>query len=165
MRKPARFLAASAVATLVLLSGCGDDDSTTEAETGSSPTSPPAQTDSPSATPTPTRSADHGDDDHDGKTDDHVETDDHAVEIEIEIEHGRTRPAGQRVQVQPGQTIRLEVDSDIADELHLHSDPEKSFEVRVGEDQRFEFSLDAPGVYELESHETDQQIVSIQVQS
>lgn len=158
MRTPARFVSAGMAAGVLLLTGCGDDSATT-AESASSPTSPAEQTRTPSASRTPPSSA-HTDD-HDG---DHGETDDHALEIEIEIEGGHTRPAGERVRAEPGQTIRLDVDSDIADELHLHADPEQSFEVKVGEDQRFEFSIDTPGVYELESHETDQQIVSIQVQ-
>ncbi|HET7326166.1 MAG TPA: hypothetical protein VFJ14_02655 [Nocardioidaceae bacterium] len=86
------------------------------------------------------------------------------VEVEVDIEDGSTTPAGKRIEVEPGQTIRLEVDSDMADELHLHADPEQSFEVRPVDDQVFELSIDTPGVYALESHETGNQVLSIQVQ-
>lgn len=90
--------------------------------------------------------------------------DDGAVEVQVEIEDGSTTPAGKRIEVESGQTIRLSVDSDMADELHLHAEPEQSFDVQPAEDQVFEFSIDTPGVYALESHETGSQVISIQVQ-
>ncbi len=80
---------------------------------------------------------------------------DGVVEIEVEIADGEVTPRGERFDVTVGQRIRLEVDSDMRDELHLHADPERTFEVAVGEDQVFEFTLEQPRVAELESHELD----------
>ncbi len=75
------------------------------------------------------------------------------TEVEIAIEGGAVTPEGERYDVTVGEPIRLVVDSDMADELHLHANPEQSFDVEVGVDQVFELTLEQPGVAELESHE------------
>ncbi|MGH3355813.1 MAG: hypothetical protein ACRDOJ_07930 [Nocardioidaceae bacterium] len=84
-----------------------------------------------------------------------------AVEVEVEIEDGRVSPAGERVDVRLGQTIRLVVDSDAADEIHVHSTPEHSFRVPAGADDKvFEFALRQPGVVEAELHELGDVVVT-----
>jgi len=75
------------------------------------------------------------------------------TEVQISIEGGAVTPEGERYDVTVGEPIRLVVDSDMADELHLHANPEQSFDVEVGVDQVFELTLEQPGVAELESHE------------
>jgi hypothetical protein len=134
MRVSVRLLAALALSGALLLGGCAGDDG--ENTVGGSGS---------------------GGDGGSSPADD-------VLAIEVEIEDGHTTPSGARVDAVVGETIRLEVDSDMADELHLHSNPEQSFDVEAADDQVFEFSLDTSGVYELESHGTGNQIVSIQVQ-
>jgi len=65
-----------------------------------------------------------------------------------------------------GQPIELRVDSDVADELHVHSEPEQEFEVEAdpGTDQVFTFSVDLPGQVEVELHELEATIVELVVQ-
>lgn len=158
MRLSTRPLVALSVVGVLALSGCGDDDTQPSGDTaGDSPT------ETASESPTPDDSDDGNDDGDDGADEGDTE-DGGAIEVEVEIEDGTTTPAGRRITVEPGQTIRLEVDSDMVDELHLHADPEQTFAVKAADEQEFEFAIDTPGVYELESHETGNQVISIQVQ-
>lgn len=129
----------------VLLGGCGGDESA-EATSGSSP--PPAT--QPSE-PTPET------------TDDGTVTpgtrstggDDAAVEVEIEIEDGQVTPAGEQVEASVGDEVLLEVDSDVTDELHVHSAPEEhEFAVRASEGQRFRFTVEQPGQFDVELHDS-----------
>ncbi len=171
MRKPLAALVAVIATAALLLTGCGGDQGSTadtgSADSGATPVSPddtaastPGPTDSPTDSPTATVTQDDDQDDQG----DNVDVDDGVLEIDIDIEDGTIEPAGQRVRAKVGQTIRLDVDSDMADELHLHADPGKEFEVRASDDQVFEFTIDQPGVYELESHGLETQVVSIQVE-
>jgi len=87
---------------------------------------------------------------------------DRPVDIHVTIADGEVTPAGERVDVQLGQPIRLVVDSDAADELHVHSSPEHEFEVPAGAHGKvYEFTLNKPGVVEVELHELDEVVVSI----
>ena len=84
------------------------------------------------------------------------------VQIEVEIENGQVTPAGERVDVEIGQPIRFVVDSDAADEIHVHSTPEHSFSFPAGaENREFRFKLTQPGVVEAELHELGDVIVTI----
>jgi hypothetical protein len=84
------------------------------------------------------------------------------VDIHVTITDGEVTPAGERVDVKLGQPIRLVVDSDAADELHVHSTPEHEFEVPAGAHGKvYEFTLNQPGVVEVELHELGQVVVSI----
>jgi plastocyanin len=83
--------------------------------------------------------------------------------IEIGQEGGQITPLGDTVEAEVGQENGLVVDSGAADELHLHSDPEQSFDVKAKDDQEFRFTIDAPGTYDLESHELGVVVVKLQV--
>ena len=83
------------------------------------------------------------------------------VDIHVKITNGQVTPAGDRVDVEVGQPIRMIVDSDAADELHVHSTPEPEFEVPAGAQGKvYTFTLDKPGVVEVELHELDAVVVS-----
>ena len=88
------------------------------------------------------------------------------VVVEITITGGQVSPVGEEVEASVGQPIELRVDSDTADELHVHSEPEQEFEVEAepGTDQVFTFTVDVPGQAEIESHETGVTIVTLVVQ-
>ena len=84
------------------------------------------------------------------------------VDIHVKIADGQVSPAGERVDVAVGQPIRLIVDSDVADELHVHSSPEHEFEIPAGAHGKvFRLTLDRPGVVEVELHELDEVVVSL----
>jgi hypothetical protein len=85
------------------------------------------------------------------------------VTIPITERNGSIQPSGDTVQAGEGQKIVLVVDSDAPDEIHVHSDPDHEFEVKAGANQRFTFSIAAPGTYEVESHGLDVVIVKLQI--
>lgn len=85
------------------------------------------------------------------------------VTIDIKVKNGDISPAGERVNATAGQTVKLNVSSDRPDEIHVHSEPEHEFEVEPGKAQTFTFTINRPGVYEVESHKTDTLILSLAV--
>ncbi|HEX2176851.1 MAG TPA: hypothetical protein VHG70_13165 [Nocardioidaceae bacterium] len=166
MRVRRRKLSALAAVAVLAIAGCGgsQDEGAGGTEASQSPTpapSTPAETTTSPASPTESQtSPTESQTDDDGGSP--VETEDDAVEIEVEIENGRVTPSGERVDVELGQTIRFVVDSDAADEIHVHSTPEHTFGFRAGADDReFEFKLDQPGVVEAELHELGDVVVTI----
>jgi plastocyanin len=69
----------------------------------------------------------------------------------------------QKVDVDQGDTVRLTISSDRPDEVHVHGyDLEKP--VAPGAPARFTFTADADGIYEVEVHESGNQIASLEVQ-
>ena len=152
-------LAAVAALTLAGCGGGGDSTGSAGGEQTSSPSASASATESSEA-PSESPSDDATDDSTDAPGD--VETDDGAVEIEVEIEHGRVTPSGERVDVKIGEPIRFVVDSDAADELHVHSTPARTFRVKPGDDDKqFELTLNQPGVVEVELHELGDVVVSL----
>ncbi len=146
MRISARRLSALVAVATLTVAGCGGS-----AENSAEPSGNPSASASPTQESGPDDAASGSAPDDDGST---AGAEDNAVEIEVEIEHGRVTPSGERVDVEVGQTIRLVVDSDAADEIHVHATPEHSFQVRPGmDDKEFEFRLTQPGVVEMELHE------------
>jgi len=87
------------------------------------------------------------------------------VVIDVTIADGEITPQGEQVEATVGQPIELRVESDAADVIHVHSEPEQEFEVGAdpGTDQVFEFTVDIPGQVEVESHETETVIVELVV--
>ncbi len=74
-------------------------------------------------------------------------------------------PNGDRVEVDAGQPIDLVVTADEPGEIHVHSEPEQTFEYEGGgATTTFEISVDRPGVVEVESHNLEQVIVQLEVQ-
>ncbi|MGH3366172.1 MAG: hypothetical protein ACRDOY_03120 [Nocardioidaceae bacterium] len=130
------------LATLAAVAGCSG-----AAESG--PVAPPSvRTLSPNdSSPVPSPKTAHG-----------------VVQVSIDIEDGEVTPSGERVDVMVGQPIRLVVDSDAPDEIHIHSNPEQSFTIKDGaDDKEFEFSLHQPGVVEAELHELGDVVVTFAV--
>lgn len=60
--------------------------------------------------------------------------------------------AGQRIEVGAGDPVDIEVTSDKAGEIHLHSTPEQTLAFREGT-ETFEIQIDRPGVIEAELHD------------
>jgi hypothetical protein len=86
-----------------------------------------------------------------------------SVTIDVQIRSGEFAPSGDRVEAKVGQPIRLRVDSDQTDEIHVHSTPEHEFAVKPVSHQIFQFTINRPGVYEVEGHSSDTVIVSVAV--
>lgn len=62
-----------------------------------------------------------------------------------------------------GEPVTLEVSAEVTDEVHVHSDPEVSIDVRPGDEVSRSFTIDRPGQVAVESHETGAVIVQLVV--
>lgn len=82
--------------------------------------------------------------------------------IKVQIEGDRIEPNGRRVEVEAGEPIRLEVDSDRAGEFHVHSSPEQEIPFEQGKSV-VELTLDTPGVVDVEEHEAGAVVLQLEV--
>jgi hypothetical protein len=83
-----------------------------------------------------------------------------SVTIDITIADGQVTPNGEKINVEVGQTIVLNVTSDEHDELHAHTEGDGfELEVPAGGKVSGEFTLNSPGSYEVESHHLEKVIV------
>jgi hypothetical protein len=75
--------------------------------------------------------------------------------IEVSVMDGRVSPSpDRRVEVSRGQLVRIVVNSDVADEIHVHGyDLEEA--VDAGGAATLEFEADQPGAFEVELHDQD----------
>jgi hypothetical protein len=64
---------------------------------------------------------------------------------------------------QVGEPIVIRVNSDAADELHVHSNPEHSFAITPTNGQSFQFTVDVPGRVDVELHQQHVTVVTITV--
>ena len=83
--------------------------------------------------------------------------------IDVTIEGDSVTPNGDRVEVKVGQPIELVVKADTEGEIHVHSDPEHEFEYGSGTTNLTAFTIDKPGIVEVESHELEKTIVQLEV--
>ena len=83
--------------------------------------------------------------------------------IATTIAGGGVTPTNAELEATVGEPIELRVDSDVADQLHIHSNPEHTFAVEARRGQSFEFRVDVPGRVAVELHELDRTIATIQV--
>ena len=86
------------------------------------------------------------------------------VVVDITIRDGEVSPAGAEIEATVGEPIELRVDSDVAEELHLHTSPDQSFEVKPTDGQVFTLTIDKPGQVELETEETGVLVAELVVQ-
>lgn len=85
------------------------------------------------------------------------------VALDVTIIDGEVQPRGARVELKVRQPLTLAVSSDVVDELHVHSDPEQTFEVKRGSNQRFTVTVDRPGTVAVELHGADAVIAELLV--
>jgi|SRR4051812_12088310 hypothetical protein len=84
--------------------------------------------------------------------------------IDISITNGNVNPTNGEFKAKVGQPIQLRVNSDVPDQLHVHSVPDHTFPVEAKPGQTFQFTVDVPGTVEVELHKLDRTIGTIQVQ-
>jgi len=135
-------LLAGSVVVALALTGCASSEETATAPTTSTQT--PSDTTAPASpvvTPTPTET---------------VRT------IAVSVRDGKVDPPPDRIPVSRGETVRLVVTSDVDDELHVHGyDLEKV--LPAGQPATLEFMADQPGLFEVETHETEKVLCQLQV--
>ena len=84
--------------------------------------------------------------------------------VDVTIKDGKVTPTNEQLKAGLNEQIVIRVNSDTADELHVHSTPEHSFNVEAKPMQSFQFTVDVPGKVDVELHELNQTIATIQVQ-
>ena len=82
---------------------------------------------------------------------------------EVTVDGDSVTPNGDRVEVQHGQPIELEVTADAPGEIHVHSEPEQELEYDKGTSTVEIEPIDAPGIVDVESHTLDKTIVQLEV--
>jgi hypothetical protein len=127
----------AAVIVLFIVLRPGDDDE--DAATGPTPTV--------TETPTPSETSTASETESPTETSSPSPTPD-AVEIEVEVEDGEVQGPGD-VEVQQGERVRLVVEADVSDEVHVHG-YDLFAEVTPNEPAVIVFRADAPGVFEVE---------------
>ena len=141
-RSPFRAIAAT-LAAMLLVAACGDDDTTTATddsattettETTSTESQPTETTTSPVESSEPTETG--GDDGVEGTV------------IEVSVADGEVEGGG-RTAVALGDTVTIQVTSDITDEIHVHG-YDVSGDVDAGGTATVTFTADIPGVFEVE---------------
>ncbi|GAS90971.1 hypothetical protein [Mycolicibacterium brisbanense] len=84
--------------------------------------------------------------------------------IDVTIKGGEVTPTNATLQSKVKEPIVVRVNSDAADELHVHSTPDHTFKIEPRAGQQFQFTVDVPGIVEIELHHLNRTIASVQVQ-
>ena len=129
---------AAACAAVLLLAGCGGSS---DDEPAAAPT--PLATSPASQPPAPAEAE--------------------GVVVDIVIKDGKVTPQGGRVEVKAGEEVTLKITSDAAEEIHVHSEPEHSYEVAAGGSVTESFTLRTPGQVAVEAHELGATVVQLVV--
>ena len=85
------------------------------------------------------------------------------LQMNLSIVGDTVEPTNQRLDASVGQSISMSIPSDVADELHVHSVPEHTFEIEPGKDQLFTFTVDVPGQVDVELHHSDRTVATLVV--
>jgi type IV secretory pathway VirB10-like protein len=141
-----------AVAVLLLatsLTACGEDS---EAPAASEPTSQSveSETSSPSKSPSESESPSEPP----SKSPSKSPSEDAGPTLEVEVEGDEVKPVAEQIDLAVGQRLTITVQSNRAGELHVHSDPEHTFEFGAGT-ETFRLTVDTPGSVDIEEHESD----------
>lgn len=131
-------LATGALIAALALAGCGTEDS------APAPTTTAAAATSETATePTAAPAAD-------------------IVEAAFTVTGGARTEGPERLEVRAGQTVRIIVDSDTADEVHVHG-YDLYLPLEPGTQAELEFTADLSGVYEVELHDAGGLLTQLRV--
>ena len=130
------------VTLLLAVAGCAAADETPSADSSSSAPGPASSSAAEtSGEPTPTQ-----------KT----------VQITVSVRDGKVTPKPRRVEVPLGDQVRLQVTSDVDDELHVHG-YEVEADLEAGRPTTVEFVADQSGIFEVETHESDLELLQLEV--
>ena len=86
------------------------------------------------------------------------------LEIDVMIQGGNVTPTNDQLQAKLHEPIVVNVNSDVADELHVHSTPDHTFKVEAKPAQTFQFTVDVPGKVDIELHNLNRTIATVEVQ-
>jgi FtsP/CotA-like multicopper oxidase with cupredoxin domain len=85
------------------------------------------------------------------------------VLIEATVTGDKVETASRRVRIDRGQKVRIRVQADRAEEVHLHG-YDLSADLAPGRPAAIDFTADAPGVFEVELEQAHLRLVELQVQ-
>ncbi|MEU6414695.1 hypothetical protein [Microbispora sp. NPDC046933] len=83
-------------------------------------------------------------------------------EITVTVAGRKVTPPPGRIEVTKGQTVRITVTGDTADEAHLHG-YDKAVSLQPGTPASIEFVADQTGLFEMETHESGLQLFQLVV--
>ncbi len=86
-----------------------------------------------------------------------------AATIEVTIKGNNIAPVAEPLTIGVGQTVSIDVTSDRAGTLHVHSSPEHEYNFNPGS-SHYEFTLDQPGQVDIEEHVSNTLIARVTVQ-
>jgi hypothetical protein len=136
-----RTLAGLGVAVLLLLAACASGSDSAETAGSSTTASGPETAGIASGEPDPATPV---------------------VVVNVSVRDGKVVPKPRRVDVKLGGDVRLQVTSDEDDVLHVHG-----FEVEepleAGRTTTVELTADQPGVFEVETHESELELLQLAV--
>lgn len=148
--RPALAVVAAASMGFVV-TGCGDDEPTGSAPSTSAVSSAP-MTSEPGSESTSVDTAEPTSAAAD-------------VSLNVTVSDGKVTSDQDRVTLTDGQTLAITVTSDVDDELHVHGF-DKEAELSAGVPTTLEVTVDSsigPGIYEVETHESDLLLFQIEV--
>lgn len=82
--------------------------------------------------------------------------------IQLTITDEEISPMGERINVEAGEPITVEITADREGSLHVHSTPEHNLDFVDGTVSH-EITIDQPGIFEVELHDPDTLLVQLQV--
>jgi plastocyanin len=85
------------------------------------------------------------------------------VVVDIAVKDGKVKPQGDRVEMKVGQKVTLRITSDARETIHVHSEPEHTYEISAGDDVEESFTIDAPGQVAVEAHHLGVTVVQLVV--
>jgi hypothetical protein len=85
------------------------------------------------------------------------------VLVEAKVTGDNVETASPRVRVDLGQKVRVRVEADHAEEVHVHGYDLKA-DVAPGKPAVIDFTADVPGVFEVELEESGRRLFELQVQ-
>ncbi|GIH67020.1 hypothetical protein [Microbispora siamensis] len=139
------------VALLMATSACGGSDAAIHAQSAapvSTESAAPAPAESAPAAPSESAEA--------------APADSAVKEITVTVAGRKVTPPPGRIEVTKGQTVRITVTSDAADEAHLHG-YDKEASLKPGTPASIEFVADQTGLFEMETHESGLQLFQLVV--
>ncbi len=82
--------------------------------------------------------------------------------VEVRVDGDQVLPNGRRVDVEVGTPLFLQLRSDRAGELHVHSSPEQTLEFPRGR-SLLRLVVERPGVVDVEEHESGVVVLQLEV--
>jgi sporulation-control protein spo0M len=86
------------------------------------------------------------------------------LDIDVTVKGGEVDPTNDQLEAKVKEPIVIRVNSDVADELQVHSTPDHTFKIEPGKAMQFQFSVDVPGKVDIELHQLQKTVATVQVQ-